>query len=127
MKLFDCKSDVDLYDMQDWHEALLWILAATVRYCKQNNLALVITSLRSDRENVQSVSTTHQENRALDIRTRDWDLPTIHRLCYFLNTNYSDWGAIGKKTGKSIVALYHNNHIHIQVRRDCRMERYLKQ
>ena len=126
MKLFDCKSDVDLYDMQDWHEALLWIFAATVRYCKQNNLALVITSLRSDRENVQSVSSTHQENRAIDIRTRDWDLPTIHRLCYFLNTNYSDWGAIGKKSGKSTVCLYHNNHIHIQVRRDCRMERYLK-
>ena len=126
MKLFDCKQDVDLYDMQEWSEALLWIFAATVRYCRENNLALVITSLKSDRANVQAVSSTHDEGRAFDIRTRDWDLPTIHKLCYFLNTNYSDWGAIGKTSGKSIVALYHNNHIHIQVRRTPNLAKYLK-
>lgn len=126
MKLFDCKQDVDLYDMQEWSEALLWIFAATVRYCRENNLALVITSLRSDRANVQAVSSTHDEGRAFDIRTRDWDLPTIHKLCYFLNTNYSDWGAIGKTSGKSIVALYHANHIHIQVRRTPNLAKYLK-
>ena len=126
MKLFDCKQDVDLYDMQEWSEALLWIFAATVRYCRENNLALVITSLKSDRTNVQAVSSTHNENRAFDIRTRDWDQPTIHKLCWFLNTNYSEWGAISKSTGKALVALYHNNHIHIQVRPNANLEKYLK-
>ena len=126
MKLFDCKQDVDLYDMQEWSEALLWIFAATVRYCRENNLALVITSLKSDRTNVQAVSSTHNENRAFDIRTRDWDQPTIHKLCWFLNTNYSEWGAISKSTGKALIALYHNNHIHIQVRPNANLEKYLK-
>lgn len=126
MKLFDYKTDCDPYDMTEWHEALLWIFAATVRYCREENLALVITSMKSDRQNVQSVSTTHEDGRAFDIRTRDWDKNTIHKLVYFLNTNYSDWGAISKSSGRSVVALYHNNHIHIQVRPNANLEKYLK-
>ena len=126
MKLFDYKNDCDPYDMTEWNEALLWIFAAAVRYCREENLALVITSMKSDRKNVQSVSTTHEDGRAFDIRTRDWNKNTIHKLVYFLNTNYSEWGAISKNSGKSVVALYHNNHIHIQVRPNANLQKYLK-
>ena len=127
MKLFDLKPDCDLTDMCEWHEALLWVFAATVRFCRENNLALVITSLKSDRTNVQSVSSTHEDGRAFDIRTREWDRATIHKLEYFLNTNYSDLGAISKSNGAPRVAYYHNNHMHIQVRPNADLSKYLSE
>tara|TARA_S200002703_G_C3778732_1_gene239906 strand:- start:1087 stop:1473 length:387 start_codon:yes stop_codon:yes gene_type:complete len=126
MKLFDYKTDCDPYDMTEWHEALLWVFVATVRYCREEELALIITSMKSDRADVEAVSTTHEDGRAFDIRTRDWDNSTIHKLVYFLNTNYSEWGAISKSSGKAVVALYHNNHIHIQVRPNANLQKYLK-
>jgi hypothetical protein len=127
--LFKIKDDIILEDMMQWHESLLWIFSAVVRFCKKNNLELTITSLISDRKNVHSVSTTHEDGRAFDIRCSggNWSKVWIHKLVYFLNANYSDWGAISKSTGKPLVALYHNNHIHIQVRPNCNMQAYIKE
>ena len=129
--LFRIKDDIILEDIMQWQEPLLWIFAATVRFCKQHNLPLTITSLISDRQkaDVQSVSTTHEDGRAFDIRCTGgkWSEVWVHKIVYFLNSNYQEWGAISKSTGKPLVALYHKNHIHIQIRNNCNLSKYIKE
>lgn len=128
-KLFNIKDDIILEDMLEWEEALFWVFAAVIRFCNQHNLPLTITSMKSDRQNVDAVSNTHETNRAVDIRCSGgkWSDVWIHKLCYFLNSNYREWGAISRSTGKPLVALFHKNHIHIQVKSNCDLGKYLKQ
>ena len=123
--LFKIKDDIILEDMMQWQEPMIWLFAATIRFCKQNGIPCKISSLISDRENVEAVSKTHETGRAFDLSIKGWTKTHIHKYCFFMNSNYSDWGAIGKTSGKSIVALYHNNHIHVQCRPNCSVERYL--
>lgn len=123
--LFEIKDDIDLEDMMQWQEPLLWLFAATVRWCREVGVPCKITSLIRDRQNVKAVSRTHESGRAYDLSIQGWSKTHIHKFCFFMNSNYSDWGAIGKTSGKSIVALYHNNHIHVQIRPNASVDKYL--
>ena len=120
MKLFECKDDVDLEDLKDLQPAMWVLFTSALLYCKEHNILLVITSINSDRKNINSVSTTHEEGRAVDISTNGWPDLHINRLCYRLNRDHGDIAAISAKDLIPRAAIYHNSgygaHIHLQVR-----------
>ncbi len=96
-------------------------------FTKEHDLSLRITSIVRDRKAVESVSNTHPEGRAIDIGVRGWPIKKIHRLVSVLNIDYSDIAAISAKTKKPRAAVYHNNHIHIQVKPNANVNRFIKE
>ena len=118
-KLFEIKEDIDLKDLQKLHPAIFIIFGAAILYCKRNNLTCRITSIISDRGNVNAVSKTHESGRAIDIGVRKEDGFTemhAHRLCFQLNRDYSELAAISYSDHNPRAAIFKNNHIHLQCR-----------
>ena len=118
-KLFEVKEDIELEDFQKLHPAIWIIFSAALLYAKKNNLVCRITSIISDRGNVNAVSKTHESGRAIDIGVRSedgWTEVHAHRLCYQLNRDYSELAAISYSDHKPRAAIYKQNHIHLQCR-----------
>jgi len=119
------KEDVDPHDLTQFQPAT-WILwSATILYCEEFGLPLTITSLISDRENVKAVSNTHETGRAFDISVRGWTEQSIHRFCFIMNRNYRDIAAISASTGLERAAVYHDNHIHLQVKMGVSVNKFI--
>jgi len=125
--LFEIKEDVNLNDMRHWDMALMYIFADLCRFCQLHDSPLTITSLISDRDNVLFTSRTHAEGRAFDIRTHHYSSVLQHKIVHHLNTKYKDWGAISSSDHKSRVAVLKPDHIHIQVRPNADINRYIKE
>ena len=113
--MFKLKSGVKIEDLQELVPEVFFILGTALRWCKDRNLEVVITSIKSDRDNIKTVSDTHN-GRAIDIRTRDWSQETIDELELYLNIHCQKYEA-PLKGGGGRVAYYHNNHLHLQVAR----------
>jgi hypothetical protein len=119
------KEGVDPHDLSKFQPAT-WILwSATILYCEEFKLPLTITSLISDRDGIKTVSNSHQEGRAFDIRTAGWTEQSIHRFCFIMNRNYRDIAAISASDGVERAAVYHNNHIHMQVRPNVSVNKFI--
>lgn len=110
------KKGVDPFDFLKLKLATIFMLEKIVEYCALSELDLVITSLISDRDGVKTVSNTHAEGRAFDIRTRDWTEEQILNLETWANIEFKEIGAFNK-AGQVRAAVYHNRHLHFQVRR----------
>jgi hypothetical protein len=110
------KKGVKANEVGQLHPSLFHILSQINLYCYSYGIPLTITSLKSDRDKIKEQSQTHDQGRAFDIRTSS--IPPLHRarLVSKLNRAYKNMGAIGSKSGASVVALDENDHIHIQVR-----------
>lgn len=122
-RLFEIKDDIVLEDLQELQPATMILFLAALLYAKDNNLVCRITSIKSDRKNVNSVSGTHEDGRAIDIGCRSedgWTKIHINRLCYRLNRDYGDIAAISSKDLKPRAVVYHDSgygaHLHLQVR-----------
>jgi hypothetical protein len=67
-------------------------------------------------------SVTHQQGRAFDLRTRDWTQEQINLFMSHFTDKYGSLGAIGSRTGKPTLIVYHNAghgpHFHIQLKTD---------
>lgn len=67
-------------------------------------------------------STSHQEGRAFDLRTKDWNEEQIKRFQDHFNQKYLDLGAVGRESGERKLIKHHNSghgdHFHIQFNRD---------
>lgn len=128
-QLFDCKDDIDLNDLKELQPACWVLLTAALLFCKEHNIILKITSIKSDRKNVNAVSKTHEEGRAIDISVYQWPPVLIHRLCHNLNRSYSDIAAISAKDLVPRAAVYHNaghgSHVHIQCRPNVNMNKFI--
>ena len=128
-QLFDCKDDVDLNDLKELQPACWTLLTAALLFCKEHNIILVISSIKSDRKNVTAVSTTHEEGRAIDISTKGWPAVLIHRFCHHINRSYGDVAAVSRSDNIPRAALYHDagfgSHVHLQCRRDVDMGKYI--
>tara|TARA_Y100000401_G_C8261599_1_gene193613 strand:- start:66 stop:449 length:384 start_codon:yes stop_codon:yes gene_type:complete len=114
--LFEIKDDIVLEDIQLLQPAMWVVLTSVIMYCKKNNLPCRITSIISDRDNVNAVSKTHDTGRAVDISIRGWRDVDCNRLCHKLNTEFSDIAAISYSDRRPRCALLKNDHIHLQVR-----------
>jgi hypothetical protein len=126
--MFELKDDCKLSDIQKWQTGTLLVYCRVYLFCLEYNLNCLITSLISDRKNTQSTSRTHEEGRAFDISTHGWSNVHIEKLCFLLNGEFLDIGAIGKDSIVR-VAVYHNfngqgDHIHCQIRRDANINRF---
>lgn len=82
---------------------------------------MVVTStIRTHEENkaIGSVSRTHVEGRAADIRSRNFDNIAIKEFIKFFNHKYEDIAAISRSDGKPRLVVYHDSgngsHFHVQ-------------
>lgn len=119
------KEDVNPYDFKDLDPAAWILLTAVVLYCHSNNLKLTLTSIISDRNGVKSVSHTHSEGRAFDIRRRDWSDEDVSRFVAYFNTHYYDIGALSYSDRKVRVAIAKPDHIHLQVRPNADVSKFI--
>ena len=128
-QLFDCKDDIDLNDLKELQPACWVLLTAALLYCKEHNIILVITSIKSDRKNVNSVSNTHATGRAIDISVKGWSDLHRTRLCYTLNRDYGDIAAISFKDGIARAAVLHDSgygaHLHLQCKPGVSLGKYI--
>lgn len=132
-RLFEKKDDIVLEDLQDIEPALMVVFLATILYAKENNLVVRVTSVKSDRKNVNSVSNTHETGRAIDVGCRSsdgWNSLHTNRLCFVLNKSYgSDLGAYSLKDNIPRVAVHHDSgngdHVHLQVRPGVSLGKYV--
>lgn len=101
---------------------VLVVLAQLFAFADARQLEVTITSIASGREHTATVSQTHAEHRAIDVRSRGWPEQDKLDLVKYLNEKMGHHGAIGYKTGKRRVIIYEKNavggeHFHLQVSR----------
>ena len=131
-KLFEVKEDIQLEDFQKLHPAIWIIFTGALLYCKRNNLVCRITSIISDRGNVNAKSKTHEEGRAIDIGVRPsdgWNPVHAQRLSYQLNKDYSELAAISYSDHKPRAAIAKSDHIHLQCRKisNDKLNKFIKE
>jgi hypothetical protein len=124
------KHDIDSGDLEEVKPALWILLTRAVLYCDSHSLPLTITSIKSDRENIESVSKSHEDFRAIDVSVRGWTDQHIHRFVYMMNRDYSDIAALSYSDNKPRAAIYHDSgygdHIHLQVRPNANINRFIE-
>lgn len=118
------KSGVQPLELMNLQPFMQMLLKGAYHWHKQNDLTMVITSIKSDREGVESKSSTHEDYRAVDIRTRHMSDEQIAELVDHLCTKFIDIAAISAKDHIARAAIYHNEHIHLQVRRQGTLEKW---
>lgn len=121
------KKDIHPEDLLYLTPEMRHLLLMTYFYFKARDMKFVITSLNKDRKNVKSISRTHQEGRGVDIRSAHLSQEQIKNTVEYLNAEFREIAAISSKDRKPRAALYHNNHIHLQVKRvkDGFFQKYL--
>lgn len=99
---------------------LLVVLAQLFMFADSKGLDVTITSIKSGREHLETISQTHEEYRAIDVRSKNW--PEKYKLAVVkkLNREMGHLGAIGFFTGERKVIIFEKNakygeHFHIQV------------
>jgi len=101
---------------------VLIVLTHLLAFADARHLEVTVTSITSGREHLATVSQTHAEHRAIDIRSRGWPEKTKLELVAYLNKVVGHYGAIGYVSGKRRVIIYEKyaaagEHFHIQVSR----------
>ena len=119
---FTCKDDVKLEDVMLFDPKLWIVFGHFLNFADGRDLPVVVTSLMTDRENVQAVSKTHEEGRALDVSTRDWSDEDIEHCIAYMKNVAGHYGAISYSDNERRVIVYHNymnqgDHFHLQVAR----------
>jgi hypothetical protein len=125
--MVNTKEDIVLEDLLALNPKVFIVLGHFMAYAEKHNLPVTITSIISDRVNVESVSSTHEEGRAIDLRSSDW--PEYHRqevVEYMLHIA-NHYGAISASDNHRRVIVHHDykgqgGHFHLQVSRGTEVE-----
>ena len=113
------KSDVNPRDITWFTYSCGVLFLAAIKYFQDRGWEFVVTSLKTDRSaNLKTVSSTHEDGRAFDIRSRNLTELEIENLIKYFEKHYSNIGAISYSDNKARPVVYHNNHLHFQVRKD---------
>jgi len=116
------KDDIIVNDLMFLTSNCSILFVEFMKYCQKNSLPCKISSIRSDRKNIRSVSKTHETGRAIDFSIRGWTTDDIDDCVHYFNRHYSNIAAISYSDGKPRAIVHHNfghgDHIHIQVRPD---------
>ena len=117
---FTCRDD--MIELVLIHPVLLYIFADINLYASENNYPTIeITRVVDEKIEGVSVSTTHEEGRAIDISVKGFTRQQIDHLVELFNNKYAeDYGAISYSDGKPRLMVFHKGtgwHIHIQIRR----------
>lgn len=121
---FQAKKEVDLNDLLKMNKYILEIFFDVADYCRRRDLPFIVTSLISDRNNINSVSETHESGRAFDMSTESAKLTESEIKCLldYVNLKYAKQvGAFSLSDGRPRAAIYHSAlggapHLHFQVR-----------
>lgn len=119
MKRVSFKDGVDPTDIFRFTRNCQILFVEVMRYFEINNYPLTITSLYSDRIGMsqKSISTTHFDGRAFDIRSRDLWAPDVPKIVDYFNQSYSNIAPTSITTGKKRCSVFEGDHIHFQVAR----------
>ena len=125
--MVNVKEDVVIEDLLSLNPKVLIVLGHFMAYAEKHNLPVTITSIISDRDNVEAVSRTHEEGRAIDLRSSDW--PEHHRLEVVEHMLHiaNHYGAISASDYQRRVIIHHDykgqgGHFHLQVSRGTEVE-----
>lgn len=117
---FVLKSDCSMEDFKMLSPKLLVMFATVLEFADQRKLPVKITSIITDRVNVQAKSKTHETGRALDISIDGWRDDDIMDLGVLLVNKHKDIAAISSKDLKPRPLVWHDvghgDHMHLQVR-----------
>ena len=117
------KHDIDKMNFHLLHPVLIMIFADMAHYAQsRHNIDLVITDTISTPEQdliLGRVSKSHQEKRALDIRTKNIDPFIVQDIIEYINSKdaYLQYHYLSS-TGKKRLAYYHTHkgdHIHLAI------------
>ena len=105
------------------HPGLIYLLSLFTEFCLENKTpSCVITSIYRPPNDGISVSSTHAEFRAFDVRLRDWTKDQVDLLEKFIYQDKKaiDLGAISSETLKSRPLYIHKSeegviHGHFQI------------
>jgi len=111
------KSGVDPKDIFHFTKLARILFVEVMQYFRDNNLELVVTSLRSDRMGINTASTTHEDGRAFDVRIRNLCPWEVENIVDHFNDQFSNLGAYSIRSGLPVTAHLEKDHIHFQVRR----------
>lgn len=120
--MIELKEDVEINDFL-YLTPTMWVMwAGFVKYCSMKDLPIKVTSIFSDRKNVQSKSRTHEEFRAIDVSVDKWRMEDIQQCVAYMNSKFRFEAAISSSDFEPRAVVYHNyrgqgDHLHIQVRR----------
>lgn len=118
MRRMSIKHGVNPIELLGIH-ANVYILLAHLRYfAERYELPVEITSIRTCE--VDRISTTHLEGRAVDVSVRGWDTKLVEEVVLEMNTIYAHIAAISLSDGVPRSAVYHDAgngpHFHLQVK-----------
>lgn len=117
------KDDTSKDTMMLLHPVLLSIFFGyMVPWLEERGVDIFVTSAIRGRLS-SSVSNTHEEGRAIDIRCKDWSDTMRRQFATKFNHFFAaKYGAIGYKTGLPKLVVVHgtgdNIHCHLQVRKN---------
>jgi hypothetical protein len=120
---FRTKDDVVLEDMKMLHPKLLIVLGHFIVFAEKRGLPVKITSIVSDRKNVQAASRTHEEGRAIDVSSLGWGKRNVKDCIAYMMKVANHYGAISASDLERRVIIHHNfknqgDHFHLQVAKD---------
>lgn len=123
---FFFKHNEEMIEILALHPILLKILFEFNAWIYMQNLRhrtdipeITVTRVIDEKIPGFSVSDTHSEGRAIDLRSHGWDMTQIAKALDYINTKFYEYGAY--KNGERRVLVYHKGtawHWHMQVRAD---------
>lgn len=120
--MLQVKDDIELKDLTMLDPRVLIVLGHFTVFAEKRGLPVVITSIISDRKNVQAVSKTHEDGRAVDVSSRNWPKKRIRECVEYISQIVGHYGAISYSDFERRVIIHHSfrgqgDHFHIQVSR----------
>lgn len=117
------KDDIVLEDVMMLHPKLLIVFGHFMVFAQKRGLPVNVTSIIHDRQNVQSVSKTHEEGRAIDISSAQWGKRNVQDCIKYMEKVAGHYGAISYSDLERRVIVHHNyknqgDHFHLQVAKD---------
>lgn len=114
--LITFKPQVREKDLFEVSPVTLLIFSAFCVYAKKNLLPVLITSIKSDVVN-NRVSSSHLDNRAVDVSARGWTRLQCKFIEDKLNQTFINEGAISASTGEVSACKFHDSgsgwHFHL--------------
>lgn len=118
--MIDLKDDIVLKDVLSLQPRLFIILGYFYMYAKEHKLPMRITSVISDRGDIQIASKTHEQGRAIDLSSQGWSRFHIERVVFHVNKRCKALAAISAKDLIPRAVVYHDSgygaHFHLQCR-----------
>jgi len=118
---FSLKYPEDMGDLLLIKPVLFYVFSMINVYCISKGLPLQVTRIIGEKIPNVSISTSHQEGRAMDLSVKGWSLGEIDGFVDYFNDKFSEkYGAFSLSDSNPRLIVYHYGtaqHIHVQVRR----------